>query len=68
MVFDGLLHSGFSSLAELLAHVKTSCEQMVIETDAADLLPAVQGLLITVKTFMMGQDDPVRRLYYGCLI
>lgn len=65
MVCDGHLLSGFSSHAELVAHLKTSCEQMVMETDVADLLPGVQQLLTAVKTFMTGQDDPVRDLTYG---
>lgn len=67
VVFDGRLFSGFSSQAELLAYLRTSCEQMVIVTDATDLLPGVQQLLTTVKTFMTGQDDPVRRLYCGLI-
>ncbi|XP_075884965.1 treslin isoform X4 [Nelusetta ayraudi] len=54
----------FSSQAELVAHLETSCEQMVMETDAADLLPGVRQLLTAVKTFMTGPDDPVKMLSF----
>lgn len=64
---DGRLLSGFSSQAELVAHLKTSCEQMVMETDVADLLPGVQQLLTAVKTFMTDLDDQVRDLYCGLI-
>lgn len=60
MVCKGLLLSGFSSEAELVAHLNSSCEQMVMETDVTDLLLGVQQLLTTVKTFMTDQDDLVR--------
>lgn len=68
MVRDECLRSGFSSQAELEAHLRTSCEQMVMETDAADLLPGVQQLLAAVKTFMTAPDDPVRRLDCGLMV
>lgn len=68
VVCDGCLLSGFSSQAELVAHLETSCEQMVMETDAADLLPGVRQLLTAVKTFMTGPDDPVRHLYCGLMV
>lgn len=51
-----------------MAHVKTSCEQMVMETDVTDLLSGVQQLLTAVKTFMTGPDDLVRQLYCGLMV
>lgn len=65
---SGCLLLGFSSQAELVAYLKTSCEQMVMETDAADLLPGVQQLLTAAKTFIMCPDDPVRHLSCGLTV
>lgn len=62
-VRDGRLLSDFSSEAELVVHLKTSYERMVLETDAALLLSGVQQLLSAVKTFLTGPDVSVRHLF-----
>lgn len=61
-VSDRRLLSDFSSEAELIVHLKTSYEQMVVETDTALLLSGVQQLLSAVKTFLTGPDVPVRHI------